>query len=66
MTPDTRLSAIRAKVEAGRRLDFDDGLALEATNDLFTLGELANLVRERKNGNKIGRASCRERVYVLV
>jgi aminodeoxyfutalosine synthase len=42
---------IRTKVEAGRRLSFDDGLFLEEHADLFTLGELANLVRERKNGN---------------
>ena len=42
---------IRDKVYAGTRLSFDDGLALEATGDLFTLGELANVVRERKNGN---------------
>jgi aminodeoxyfutalosine synthase len=42
---------IRAKVEAGRRLSFDDGLFLEEHVDLFTLGELANSVRERKNGN---------------
>ncbi|MBM3996487.1 MAG: aminofutalosine synthase MqnE [Planctomycetes bacterium] len=45
------LSDIRAKVEAGQRLSFDDGLFLENQVDLFTLGELANLVRERKNGN---------------
>jgi aminodeoxyfutalosine synthase len=45
------LRAIRAKVEAGQRLSVDDGLALEATNDLFALGEMANLVRERYNGN---------------
>ncbi len=42
---------IRAKVEAGERLTFDDGLCLEEHADLFTLGELANLVRQRKNGN---------------
>jgi aminodeoxyfutalosine synthase len=46
-----RLSSIRAKVEANERLSFDDGLFLEENADLFTLGELANLVRERKNGN---------------
>src|SRR5438309_12132700 len=46
------LSAIRAKVESGQRLTFDDGMALEEHADLFTLGELANLVRERKNGNR--------------
>src|SRR2546421_8253984 len=45
------LSAIREKVEAGRRLSFEDGLYLEDEADLFTLGELANLVRERKNGD---------------
>ena len=33
------------------RLTFEDGLFLEEHADLFTLGELANLVRERKNGN---------------
>ncbi len=48
--PDARLSEIRAKVHAGERLSFDDGLFLEERADLFTLGELANLVRERKNG----------------
>lgn len=42
---------IRDKVAAGRRLTFDDGLFLEEHADLFTLGELANQVRERKNGN---------------
>src|SRR5437899_2491035 len=48
---DARLSDIRAKVEAGERLSFDEGLFLDQYADLFTLGELANLVRERKNGN---------------
>src|SRR6187399_1208679 len=46
------LATIRDKVHAGERLSFDDGLALEGCNDLFFLGELANLVRERKNGNR--------------
>src|ERR687897_86754 len=49
---DPRLAVIREKIEAGTRLSFENGLALEATHDLFTLGELANLVRERKNGNR--------------
>ncbi len=51
LPPDARLSAIRDKVEGGQRLSFDDGLFLYEQADLFTLGELANLVRERKNGN---------------
>ena len=33
------------------RLSFDDGLFLETEADLFALGELANIVRERNNGN---------------
>jgi aminodeoxyfutalosine synthase len=46
------LKRIREKVEAGQRLTFDDGMALETQADLFELGALANLVRERKNGNR--------------
>jgi aminodeoxyfutalosine synthase len=48
---DRRLQQIREKVEAGQRLSFDDGLFLETEADLFTVGELANTVRERLNGN---------------
>jgi aminodeoxyfutalosine synthase len=48
---EARLSDIRSRVEAGERLSFDDGLFLDQHADLFTLGELANRVRERKNGN---------------
>jgi aminodeoxyfutalosine synthase len=51
LTHAARLAAIREKVEAGERLSFDDGLFLSEQADLFTLGELANIVRERKNGN---------------
>jgi aminodeoxyfutalosine synthase len=50
-TLDPRLSQISAKVEAGERLSIDDGMFLEEKADLFTLGELANRVRERKNAN---------------
>src|SRR4051794_22773492 len=46
-----RMDAIREKVEAGQRLSFEDGLALEESNDLFALGAVAKLVRERDNGN---------------
>ncbi len=48
---DTRTAALREKVQAGQRLSFDDGVYLSEHADLFTLGELANLVRERKNGS---------------
>jgi aminodeoxyfutalosine synthase len=51
LTSDARLSVIREKVEASQRLSFDDGVFLYESADLFTLGELANVVRERKNGN---------------
>ncbi len=45
-------SDIRKKVEAGERLTLDDGLCLYSPEvHLNELGELANLVRERKNGN---------------
>jgi aminodeoxyfutalosine synthase len=46
------LSEIRGKVESGERLTFEEGLFLEQEADLFTLGELANIVRERLNGNR--------------
>src|SRR5215470_3914336 len=48
---DARLSDIRSKVHSGQRLSFDEGVFLEEQADLFTLGELGNCVRERKNGN---------------
>jgi aminodeoxyfutalosine synthase len=45
------LSAIAAKVQTGARLSFDEGVFLDERADILTLGRLANLVRERKNGN---------------
>ena len=48
---DKTLHAISEKVEAGQRLSADEGLFLEESVDLHTLGHLANVVRERKNGN---------------
>jgi aminodeoxyfutalosine synthase len=48
---DAQMAVIREKVEAGERLSFDDGVYLYDRADLFSLGEMANLVRERKNGN---------------
>ncbi|MSR31301.1 MAG: aminofutalosine synthase MqnE [Gemmataceae bacterium] len=50
MTQSTQLKKIREKVFAGQRLDFDEGLFLHDQADLFDLGEMANQVRERKNG----------------
>ena len=54
MTPtfeDPRLQPIREKVEAGERLDFEDGLALYRSPDLLGVGWMANRVRERLHGN---------------
>src|SRR5450432_2824645 len=47
---DPKLQPIREKVLANQRLTFDDGLVMEASPDLTTLGELAHLVKERKHG----------------
>jgi aminodeoxyfutalosine synthase len=46
------LAAIADRVVAGERLTRDDGLALYACPDLFAVGELANLVRERLHGDR--------------
>jgi len=51
VTTEPRLRTISDKVHAGERLSFDEGLFLENEVELLTLGELANVVRERKNGN---------------
>lgn len=51
MTTTQQLETIREKVLTGQRLSFEDGLFLDQHADLHTLGELANIVRERKNGN---------------
>jgi aminodeoxyfutalosine synthase len=45
------LGPIHDKVLAGDRLTFDDGLALFKSRALMAAGALANVVRERKNGN---------------
>ena len=51
-TSSSILQPIREKVEAGERLTLDDGVLLYSDDvPLPELGELANLVRERKNGN---------------
>src|SRR6516165_8483522 len=47
----SRIRDIREKVASGQRLSFEDGIDLAESDDLFTIGELANMVREKKNGN---------------
>jgi aminodeoxyfutalosine synthase len=43
-------AAIREKLEAGERLDFEDGVALMESDDLLALGELADLARRLRGG----------------
>jgi aminodeoxyfutalosine synthase len=50
-TLDPRLEPIAAKVLAGERLDFNDGLALYGSSDVLAVGWLANHVRERMHGD---------------
>lgn len=46
------LDQIRAKVDAGERLAFDDGLRLYQCPDLAAVGLLAHRVRTRRHGRK--------------
>src|SRR6478609_600821 len=48
-TIDT-LAPIREKIEAGERLDLEDGLTLMESDDVLTLGELADLARRTRGG----------------
>ena len=49
---DVKLSKIISKVIDQKRIDQEEGLKLYNEASIPTLGILANLVRERKNGNK--------------
>lgn len=46
----TELREIREKVEAGERLDLDDGIALLESHDVLELGALADLARRLRGG----------------
>ncbi len=50
LTPK-ELRPIAEKVEAGQRISEADAVALYRSNDLNALGMIANVLRERKNGN---------------
>jgi aminodeoxyfutalosine synthase len=45
------LAAIKDKVYHGQRVSAEEGIWLDEHADLLTLGEMANFIRERKNGN---------------
>ena len=44
------LDPVREKIEAGERLDLEDGIALLESDDLLALGELADLARRLRGG----------------
>ena len=48
-----QLDDIAAKVRAGERLSYDDGVRLYRSPDLFTLGELADIARQRLHGKTV-------------
>ncbi|OGV98117.1 MAG: aminofutalosine synthase MqnE [Nitrospinae bacterium RIFCSPLOWO2_02_39_17] len=48
---DSKLKKIEDKVINNQRLSFEDGVILFNSPDLLGIGYLANIVRERKNGN---------------
>jgi aminodeoxyfutalosine synthase len=48
---ENSFNELAEKVEKGIRLSKDDGLALMNSNDLISIGQLANKVRERKAHN---------------
>jgi aminodeoxyfutalosine synthase len=50
MPSSIRITDIAAKVEAGLRLGFDEGVRLFSSRDLHEIGRLADAVRRRKNG----------------
>ena len=47
----SELNDLVDKVERGQRLDFNAGVRMMVSKDILALGYMANLVRERKNGN---------------
>jgi aminodeoxyfutalosine synthase len=47
------LKTIKRKILSGRRLTPEDGLALFESEDIFTIGRLANYVAEQKNSNNV-------------
>jgi aminodeoxyfutalosine synthase len=48
---DTALENVRERVLRGRRLGFEEGVALYKTHDLLGVGALANHVREQRHGD---------------
>jgi len=52
-TRDRRMDEIVDKVMSGKRLSFEDGVFLYKSDDILTIGQLADVVNQRKNGKKV-------------
>ncbi|WNC13939.1 aminofutalosine synthase MqnE [Brevibacillus brevis] len=50
---DKSLAGIAEKVYHGERLTLEDGVTLFNSHDLLTIGQLANIVNQRKNGDNV-------------
>lgn len=50
---DKSLAGIAEKVIHGERLSLEDGVTLFHSNDLLTIGQLANYVNQKKNGDNV-------------
>ncbi|TVY08511.1 aminofutalosine synthase MqnE [Paenibacillus cremeus] len=50
---DLRMAEIAEKVEHGERLTLEDGVYLYESDDLLTIGQMADKVNQRKNGKKV-------------
>ncbi|PYI53930.1 aminofutalosine synthase MqnE [Paenibacillus flagellatus] len=51
--PDRRMAEIADKVENGERLTLVDGVFLYESDDLLTIGQMADLANTRKNGRRV-------------
>ncbi|TAK61622.1 MAG: aminofutalosine synthase MqnE [Bacteroidetes bacterium] len=50
---DTNLLPIWQKIQNGERLSLEDGLILYNTNDIISLGKMANYVQQKKSGDAV-------------
>jgi aminodeoxyfutalosine synthase len=53
LVEDRNLIPIAEKVLSEERLSFEDGVKLFETNDILTLGKIANFTNEKKNGKLV-------------
>ncbi|QGG47758.1 aminofutalosine synthase MqnE [Heliorestis convoluta] len=53
LTEKSPLADLIPKVQAGQRLTREEGIRLYQSNDLLTIGYLADIIRRRKNGDNV-------------